>query len=99
MKVNLPVTDHEIVLNDTDFMVSKTDLKGRITQVNRYFLEVSGFSSQDLVGKSHNIVRHPDMPAEAFEDLWTTIKSGPPPGLAWLKTVVKMVIFIGCLQM
>jgi aerotaxis receptor len=59
-------------------LVSKTDLKGIITYVNETFVEISGFSLEELVGKNHNLVRHPDMPPQAFEDLWRTIKTGLP---------------------
>jgi aerotaxis receptor len=58
--------------------VTKTDLKGQITYANRAFIEISGFSEQELLGQPHNVVRHPDMPAEAFDDLWQTIKAGHP---------------------
>ncbi len=78
MRSNLPVTDREVVLSDDVLIVSKTDLKGRITYVNRDFLEVSGFGERELIGEPHNIVRHPDMPPEAFEDLWRTLKEGRP---------------------
>lgn len=74
----MPVTDNEVTLKDNAMIVSKTDLKGRITFVNREFIEVSGFTEEELLGQSHNIVRHPDMPPEAFEDLWTTVKNGKP---------------------
>ena len=78
MKTNMPVTDHEVELSDTHSIVSMTDLKGRITYINRDFIEVSGFSESELLGQSHNIVRHPDMPVEAFEDLWVNLKAGRP---------------------
>ena len=78
MRVNLPVTDNEYLLNDDTLILSTTDLKGRITYVNQTFLEVSGFSKEELLGKAHNIVRHPDMPPEAFDDLWKTLKAGKP---------------------
>ena len=74
MKINLPVTQREIPLTDETLIVSKTDLKGQITYVNRDFLEISGFTQAELIGESHNIVRHPDMPVEAFADLWKTLK-------------------------
>jgi PAS domain S-box-containing protein len=76
MKVNMPVTNVEHFLSETDSITSKTDLKGRITYVNDAFLRISGFSKEELIGKSHNIVRHPDMPPEAFEDLWRSLKAG-----------------------
>ena len=78
MKINMPVTQHEIDLKDNLQIVSKTDLKGRITFVNHDFIEVSGYTEEELIGQSHNIVRHPDMPPEAFADLWNTVKSGKP---------------------
>src|SRR3569832_1137773 len=78
MRTNLPITQNEYVLKDGMSIVSKTDTKGRITYVNPYFVEVSGFSVEDLLGKAHNIVRHPDMPEEAFADLWATLKTNQP---------------------
>lgn len=78
MRTNLPVTDVEYPLHDDTMIVSKTDAKGRITFVNDQFISVSGFAEEELIGKPHNIVRHPDMPPEAFEDLWTTLKAGKP---------------------
>lgn len=83
MKTNLPVTDHEIVMKQNTILVTQTDLKGRITYANDAFVEISGFDRQELIGANHNIVRHPDMPPAAFEDLWTTIKAGHP----WTKLV------------
>ena len=76
MRTNLPVTNVEYILKDTETVVSKTDLKGKITYVNQDFINISGFSEQELIGAPQNIVRHPDMPEEAFEDFWRTIKSG-----------------------
>lgn len=78
MRVNLPVTNTEYPIDDNTFIVSTTDLKGRITYVNPTFIEVSGFPKEELIGKAHNIVRHPDVPPEAFEDLWDTLKQGLP---------------------
>lgn len=78
MKVNLPVTDHEVQFEDDTLIVSRTDLKGHITFVNRDFIRISGFSEDELLGRPHNIVRHPDMPPAAYEDLWRTLKSGKP---------------------
>lgn len=78
MRINLPVTDHEYELDAERSIVSKTDLAGRITYVNPYFCEVSGFNPDELLGSAHNIVRHPDMPKEAFADMWRTLKSGLP---------------------
>jgi PAS domain S-box-containing protein len=78
MRVNLPVTANNVELSDEKSIVSKTDLKGRIQYVNPYFLEISGFTEEELIGSPHNIVRHPDMPSEAFEDMWRVLKSGLP---------------------
>lgn len=78
MKNNLPVTDKEVPLNENTVITSTTDLKGAVTYVNEDFIEISGFSSEELLGKNHNIVRHPDMPPAAFADLWDTIKQGKP---------------------
>lgn len=78
MRVNLPVTNIEYPIGDDTLIVSTTDLKGRITYVNPDFIEVSGFNKEELIGKAHNLVRHPDVPPEAFEDLWNTLKQGLP---------------------
>jgi methyl-accepting chemotaxis protein len=78
MKINMPVTNNEVILKKGTILVSRTDLKGRITYANDAFIEISGFSRDELIGASHNIVRHPDMPAEAFEDLWSTLKKLRP---------------------
>lgn len=83
MKINEPVTDHEVKLRNGQELVTKTDLKGIITYTNPAFVEISGFSEAELVGKNHNVVRHPDMPVEAFKDLWDTLKMGRP----WNKLV------------
>ncbi len=76
MKKNLPVTDNQNDYDASQRIVSTTDLKGRTTYANEDFLDISGFTLDELIGKSHNIVRHPDMPPAAFDDLWTTIKTG-----------------------
>jgi methyl-accepting chemotaxis protein len=65
-------------LRDGAQIVSKTDAKGVMTYVNRQFIEVSGFTGRELIGQAHNLVRHPDMPAAAFKDLWDTVKAGKP---------------------
>ncbi len=78
MRKNLPVTQQEVRLEPGQNIISMTDLKGIITYVNREFIEISGFSEQELIGQSHNIIRHPDMPPAAFEDLWQTVKAGKP---------------------
>jgi aerotaxis receptor len=78
MRINSPVTKVEFQFDGSRSIYSTTDLKGRITYVNPYFVEVSGFSEEELIGSPHNMVRHPDMPPAAFGDLWATIKSGLP---------------------
>ncbi|MBK6744681.1 MAG: PAS domain-containing protein [Hydrogenophilales bacterium] len=78
MRTNMPVTNVEQVMRDGEFIVSRTDARGLITYVNPYFLEISGFTESELIGAPHNIVRHPDMPAEAFKDLWDTLQAGKP---------------------
>jgi aerotaxis receptor len=78
MKINEPVTQREKPFPPGQYLVSKTDLKGVITYCNDAFIEISGFPKDELIGKSHNIVRHPDMPPAAFADLWNTVKAGRP---------------------
>ena len=62
-------------LGNDDFLVSKTDLKGRITYCNKIFMKVAGYSESELLGKPHNIVRHPDMPRIIFKLLWSRIQN------------------------
>ncbi|WP_156302640.1 PAS domain-containing protein [Methylogaea oryzae] len=83
MKINLPVTDREIRLSDDTQIISTTDLKGIITYADEDFVRIAQFSKEELLGKNHNIVRHPDMPEAAFADLWATIKSNH----AWMGIV------------
>jgi methyl-accepting chemotaxis protein len=78
MKINHPVTDHEVLMKEGTILVTKTDLKGRITYTNEAFVEISGFTREELIGSNHNVVRHPDMPPEAFDDLWKTVAEGKP---------------------
>lgn len=78
MKKNIPVTSREIAVPFGVSLVSKTDLKGRITYANDAFVKISGYSKEELLGKPHNIVRHPDMPAVVFKSLWEHIKQGHP---------------------
>jgi aerotaxis receptor len=76
MRTNMPVTNREYVLSADETIVTKTDLKGNITYANDDFVRISGFSKEELIGAPQNIVRHPDMPSEAFADFWKTIQSG-----------------------
>ncbi len=78
MKINEPVTQKEIDFPQGSILVSKTDTKGIITYCNRPFIEISGFNEAELIGKNHNLVRHPDMPPAAFQDLWDTVQQGKP---------------------
>ncbi len=78
MKTNLPVSNREVLMDDGTTIVTKTDLRGCITYANPDFIRISGFSEAELLGQSHNIVRHPDMPEQAFADLWHTLKQGRP---------------------
>jgi aerotaxis receptor len=78
MRTNLPVTNTEYPIGDDVLIVSKTDTKGRLVYFNDQFVKASGFSEEELIRQPHNIVRHPDMPPEAFEDLWDTLKAGKP---------------------
>jgi aerotaxis receptor len=78
MRHNGPVTDREHHYSSATMLVSMTDLKGRITYANPAFVQVSGYTLSELLGKAHNLVRHPDMPEAAFADLWGTIQTGRP---------------------
>ena len=76
MRNNQPVSQREIELKEDDFLVSRTDAKGRITYANPAFIDISGFDHAELIGAPHNLVRHPDMPPAAFENLWQTVQTG-----------------------
>lgn len=83
MRQNYPVYNTETRVREDQYLISKTDTKGRITYANPSFLEVSGFSMEELLGKAHNIVRHPDMPPAVYKDFWDTVSQGKP----WLGVV------------
>ncbi|WP_315980996.1 PAS domain-containing protein [Aliamphritea spongicola] len=78
MKINMPVTETEVMMQEGQELVSKTDLKGVITDCNQDFVDISGFTLDELIGKNHNVVRHPDMPPAAFQDLWDTLNAEQP---------------------
>ncbi|ATG90228.1 methyl-accepting chemotaxis protein [Methylomonas koyamae] len=78
MKLNHPVTDREVLMKPGTILVTRTNLKGVITYANDAFIEISGFSKDELIGSNHNVVRHPDMPSAAFADLWMCLKNGKP---------------------
>lgn len=76
MKLKITPTEQEISLDKNEVIVSKTDLTGRITYVNRAFMRIANFSETESLGQQHNLVRHPDMPRGAFHLLWETLKQG-----------------------
>jgi aerotaxis receptor len=78
MRDNGPVTNEEFVLPDDEVIITRTDAGGRIIYANDAFIESSQFSLGECLGQPQNIVRHPEMPAAAFEDLWRTIRGGRP---------------------
>tara|TARA_B100000700_G_scaffold204241_1_gene224615 strand:- start:3559 stop:5130 length:1572 start_codon:yes stop_codon:yes gene_type:complete len=78
MKDNGSVTQNERHIPDEYRLISSTDRKGIITHCNDDFVEVSGYTREELIGSPHNILRHPDMPAAVFENMWRTIKRGQP---------------------
>ena len=76
MRKNFPITQNEFALVDGETLVSATDLKGRITYCNPAFVRVSGYLRDELIGQPHNLIRHPDMPPQAFKDMWSTVGRG-----------------------
>ena len=76
MKLNFPVSGRAVNVDSNANILSTTDLKGAVSYVNQDFIDISGFSTAELLGKNHNIVRHPDMPPAAFAHLWQTLKAG-----------------------
>ena len=78
MSVSSHITQKEYLLDDNATLMSTTDLHSYITHSNDAFVKVSGYSIQELVGQPHNMVRHPDMPAAAFADMWYTLRQGEP---------------------
>ena len=78
MRKNFPITTIEHTLRHDQYLISKTDLKGRITYANPAFVEISGFEREELLGKAHNIVRHPHIPPAVFKDMWDTLQAGKP---------------------
>ena len=78
MKVNLPVTDKEVLMPKGTFLVTRTDLEGIIIYANDAFVETSGFSREELIGANHNLIRHPDVSEAVYQDLWVNLKQGRP---------------------
>ena len=83
MRKNTPVTNQEKTFSREEKLVSTTDLQGNIIHCNDDFVRISGFEKNELIGSPHNIVRHPDMPEEAFRVMWETLKQGK----AWMGLV------------
>lgn len=70
------VTEKETVFPKGSLIVSRTDIDGVITHVNQSFVDMSGYTEEEIIGQPHHLLRHPDMPAAAFADLWKTLKNG-----------------------
>ncbi|MCU1716889.1 methyl-accepting chemotaxis protein [Pseudomonas sp. 5P_3.1_Bac2] len=78
MRNNQPVTQHERSFPAQQRLISTTDLKGQITYCNEAFIEISGFTRDELIRSPHNLVRHPDVPSAVFQHMWDTLKAGRP---------------------
>lgn len=76
MRINNPVTAQEHLLKEGEALMSTTDIYSHITYANTAFIKASGFTEEELIGEAHNLIRHPDMPPEAFADMWATLKQG-----------------------
>lgn len=76
MADNTPTTEEEFLIPEGKIIMSETDLKGYITKVNDVFCEMSGYTEDELLGKPHSIIRHPEVPGGIFADMWKTIQSG-----------------------
>ena len=72
----MQVKDNEMLLDETSLLVSETDARGVIVYADETFVKYSEYTLEELIGKSHNIIRHPDMPKSAFKELWGNVKSG-----------------------
>jgi aerotaxis receptor len=78
MRINEPVTQREFELPDDSTLMTTTDPDSRITYGNQAFFDASGFTREESQGQLHNMVRHPDMPPQAFADMWATLRGGEP---------------------
>lgn len=78
MKTSVIINEVETQVPAGQFIYSRTDLKGKIVEANQAFVDISGYSREEMIGQPHNLVRHPDMPSEAFADMWRDLKSGRP---------------------
>ncbi len=76
MRTERSVTGVEVFFEEDELIVSKTDLKGRITYANDVFLKIAGYTEKDVLGQPHSLIRHPDMPRSIFKLLWETIQGG-----------------------
>lgn len=76
MRVNEPVTGREQPVETSTQLITITDLRGIITFANDDFIKVAGYTRDELIGQNHNLIRHPDMPPGAFQNLWETITAG-----------------------
>lgn len=81
-------TNTEVYFDQNDIIVSKTDLKGRLTYANRVFLEIAGYRRDEVIGAPHSIIRHPDMPRAIFKVLWDSILAGKEV-FAFVKNMTK----------
>jgi PAS domain S-box-containing protein len=88
MKVIATPTDTEVFFHEDDIIVSKTDIKGRITYANQSFCHVAGYTEAELLGQPHSIIRHPDMPRAVFKLLWDTVLDGREI-FAYVKNIAK----------
>ncbi|MCB5162456.1 PAS domain-containing protein [Marinomonas algarum] len=78
MRSNMPITSTERTFSQDVKLISVTDKTGKIVNCNNHFVDISGFNKAELIGQPHNIVRHPDMPQEAFENMWAHLEAGKP---------------------
>jgi PAS domain S-box-containing protein len=76
MKTVIAPTNTEMFFEEDDIIVSKTDIKGRITYANQSFCRIAGYTEAELLGQPHSIIRHPDMPRAVFKLLWDTVLEG-----------------------
>ncbi len=76
MSKDIFTTGKEVFFGDDEIIVSKTDLKGRMTYINRVFLSIAGYSEKEVIGEPHSLIRHPDMPRCIFKLLWDTLQLG-----------------------
>src|SRR5450830_1728701 len=98
MKTNLPIYPNEYEYPADATLMSTTDTQSRITYANAAFIQVSGFERDEIAGEMHNVVRHPDMPRQAFADMWKTLKAGKS-WTALVKTGARTAGITGCAPM